>query len=106
MTMNKKIAKKIARLVEELDAIRDQLTEILETELQDLLDKAQEHFDAAEEYQREHPDSARADERVEKAQEHFDAIEAEYNAVEDYISDLNCADYDNLPEAVTELLFC
>lgn len=104
--MNKQTAKKLASLVEKLDAIKDQMRELLETELQDQLDKAQERLDAAEEYQDEHPNSARAEERMEKAQENFDAIEEEYNAVEEYVSDLDCADYDNLPEAVTELLFC
>lgn len=64
----------------------------------------QEQLDAAEEYQDEHPNSARAEERMEKAQENFDAMEEEFNAVSEYIDNLDYADWNELPEAVTDLL--
>lgn len=100
--MNKNIAKKIAGIVMKIDTLRDQLQEILEEQLQEAIDNAQERLDSAEEFQGEHPNSVRADERVEAAQEKLDEAESEYNSVEEYIEAI---DYDLMPEAVTELLF-
>jgi chromosome segregation ATPase len=101
--MNKTTAKKIANIVMKIDSIRDQLQEILDNQLQDAIDLAQERLEAAEEYQGEHPNSTRADERAEAAQERLDEAEAEYNSVQEYIDTI---DYDLMPESVTELLFC
>ena len=100
--MNKATAKKIAGIVMKIDSLRDQLQELLESQLQEAIDNAQERLDAAEEYQSEHPNSVRADERVEAAQEKLDEAEVEYNSVEEYIEAI---DYDLMPESVTELLF-
>lgn len=101
--MNKTTAKKIAAIVMKIDSLRDQLQELLDDQLQEAIDNAQERLDAAEEYQCDHPNSTRAEERVEAAQEHLDECEAEYNSVQEYIEAI---DYDLMPEAVTDLLFC
>ena len=57
------------------------------------------------EYRDEHPNSQRAEERMDKAQENYDALEEEYGSVSEFIDNLDYADTNEQPDAVTDILF-